>query len=138
MKINFKLTELNHIVKVHILPLLEQKSIFTFTGPLGAGKTTMIKEILRQSGIIKNVSSPTFGYVNSYNTSEGITLNHFDLYRIHSVEELFDMGYEEYFFGDSYLFIEWAEKAESLIPDSCIRVYLEETGSTARLVKFSR
>ena len=111
---------------------------FAFYGAMGSGKTTMIKAICKQLGAVDTVTSPSFSLVNEYRTAGGLSLYHFDLYRINSVEELFDMGYEEYFFSDSYLFIEWAEKAESLIPDSCIRVYMEETGPKARLVKISR
>jgi tRNA threonylcarbamoyladenosine biosynthesis protein TsaE len=111
---------------------------FAFYGAMGSGKTTLIKAICKQLGALDTVTSPSYSLVNEYRTAEGSSLYHFDLYRINSIEELYDMGYEEYFFCDSYLFIEWAEKAESLIPDSCIRVYMEETGSTARLVKFSR
>jgi tRNA threonylcarbamoyladenosine biosynthesis protein TsaE len=64
-------------------------------------------------------------------------LYHFDLYRINSLEELFDLGYEEYFFGDSYIFVEWAEKAEMLIPDVFVQVYLDETGTGSRQVSIS-
>jgi tRNA threonylcarbamoyladenosine biosynthesis protein TsaE len=110
---------------------------FAFYGAMGSGKTTLIKAICKQLGALDTVTSPSFSLVNEYRTTSGLSLYHFDLYRIHSVEELFDMGYEEYFFGDSYLFIEWAEKAESLIPDTCMRVYMEETGPTSRLVKIS-
>jgi len=110
---------------------------FAFYGAMGSGKTTMIKAICKQLGALDTVTSPSFSLVNEYRTAGGSSLYHFDLYRIKFIEELYDVGYEEYFFGDSYLFIEWAEKAESLIPDSCIRVYMEETGPTARLVKIS-
>ncbi len=110
---------------------------FAFYGAMGSGKTTMIKAICKQLGAVDTITSPSFSLVNEYRTAGGLSLYHFDLYRINSIEELFDMGYEEYFFSDSYLFIEWAEKAESLIPDSCIRVYMEEKGPKARLVKIS-
>jgi tRNA threonylcarbamoyladenosine biosynthesis protein TsaE len=110
---------------------------FAFYGAMGSGKTTLIKAICKRLGAIDTVTSPTFSLVNEYRTTDGESLYHFDLYRINAVEELFDLGYEEYFFGDSYLFIEWAEKAESLIPDSCLKVIIEETVSTSRLVHIS-
>ena len=110
---------------------------FAFFGAMGSGKTTLIKEICKQLGATDTVTSPTFSLVNEYRAPDGSIMFHFDLYRINSVEELFDLGYEEYFYSDSYLFIEWAEKAESLIPDRCLKVYLEETGSTARQVRIS-
>jgi tRNA threonylcarbamoyladenosine biosynthesis protein TsaE len=107
---------------------------FAFYGSMGSGKTTLIKAICKKLGAVDTVTSPTFSLVNEYRTPAGESLYHFDLYRINSVIELFDLGYEEYFFGDSYLFVEWAEKAESLMPEGCVKVYLEEKGSTARQV----
>jgi tRNA threonylcarbamoyladenosine biosynthesis protein TsaE len=108
---------------------------FAFYGAMGSGKTTLIKAICNQLGAMDTVTSPTFSLVNEYRVPGGESLYHFDLYRINSVDELFDLGYEEYFFGDSYLFIEWAEKAESLIPDRCLKVTIEEKDSMARQVK---
>lgn len=108
---------------------------FAFHGAMGSGKTTLIKVICRILGATDSVTSPTFSLVNEYVTPEGNTLYHFDLYRINTMEELFDLGYEEYFFGDSFVFVEWAEKAESMIPDFFVRVFLEENGSGSRLVK---
>jgi len=80
------------------------------------------------------VTSPTFALINEYRTGNGENLFHFDLYRINAVEELYDLGYEEYFFSDSIIFIEWPEKAEALLPDGIIKVYMEESGTSGRLV----
>jgi tRNA threonylcarbamoyladenosine biosynthesis protein TsaE len=108
---------------------------FAFHGAMGSGKTTLIKEVCKLLGATDSVTSPTFSLVNEYNTPQGATLYHFDLYRINTMEELFDLGYEEYFFGDSYIFVEWAEKAESLLPDTFVDVYLDETGPGSRQVR---
>jgi tRNA threonylcarbamoyladenosine biosynthesis protein TsaE len=108
---------------------------FAFHGAMGSGKTTLIKVICKLLGATDSVTSPTFALVNEYNTPEGNILYHFDLYRINTMEELFDLGYEEYFFGDSYVFVEWAEKAESLLPDVFVWVNLEETGPGSRQVR---
>jgi tRNA threonylcarbamoyladenosine biosynthesis protein TsaE len=108
---------------------------FAFHGAMGSGKTTLIKVICKLLGATDSVTSPTFSLVNEYITPAGDTLYHFDLYRINTMEELFDLGYEEYFFGDSHIFIEWAEKAESLLPDVFVQVYLDETGPGARQVR---
>jgi tRNA threonylcarbamoyladenosine biosynthesis protein TsaE len=105
---------------------------FAFHGAMGSGKTTFIKVVCKQLGAADSVTSPTFSLVNEYITATGESLYHFDLYRINTMEELFDLGYEEYFFGDSYVFVEWAEKAESLLPDLFVRVYLDETGPGSR------
>ncbi len=108
---------------------------FAFHGPMGSGKTTFIKELCRQLGATDVVTSPTFALVNEYSTDSGETLYHFDLYRINTIEELFDLGYEDYFFSDSYIFIEWAEIAEMLMPDIFMQVFVEETGSGSRLIR---
>ena len=107
---------------------------FAFYGSMGSGKTTFIKAVCRKLGATDAVTSPTFALVNEYRTSEGEVIYHFDLYRINTIDELYDLGYEEYFFGDAGVFIEWAEKAESLLPGDCIKVTMEETSETSRLV----
>jgi tRNA threonylcarbamoyladenosine biosynthesis protein TsaE len=101
---------------------------------MGSGKTTFIKAICRYLGASDVVTSPSFALINEYRTNNGEILYHFDLYRIETIEELYDLGYEEYFFSDSYTFIEWPEKAESLLPNSTVKVYIEETSNTTRLV----
>jgi tRNA threonylcarbamoyladenosine biosynthesis protein TsaE len=107
---------------------------FAFHGAMGSGKTTLIKVICKLLGATDSVTSPTFSLVNEYVTPAGETLYHFDLYRINTMEELFDLGYEEYFFGNSFVFVEWAEKAQSLLPDAFVHVYLDETGPGSRQV----
>lgn len=119
------------------LSLVKGNRTFAFYGPMGSGKTTFIKAICKELGALDVITSPTFALVNEYRTENGEVLYHLDLYRINSVEELFDLGYEEYFFGDHYVFIEWAEKAESLLPGSTVRVILEETSDQSRLVQLA-
>jgi tRNA threonylcarbamoyladenosine biosynthesis protein TsaE len=110
---------------------------FAFYGPMGSGKTTLIKAICEELGATGMVTSPSFALVNEYLTDNGETLYHFDLYRINSTDELFDLGYEEYFYSDHYVFIEWAEKAEALLPDSITRVMLEEVSPDRRLIRIA-
>lgn len=110
------------------------KRKFAFYGPMGSGKTTFIKAICRELGATGLVTSPTFSLVNEYPLENGDLIYHFDLYRINTLGELYDLGYEEYFYSDNYVFIEWAEKAESLLPDPITRVTLNELGNDKRLI----
>jgi tRNA threonylcarbamoyladenosine biosynthesis protein TsaE len=110
------------------------KRKFAFYGPMGSGKTTLIKAICKELGASGLVTSPTFSLVNEYSTENGELLYHFDLYRIERMEELYDLGYEEYFYSSHYVFIEWAEKAEALLPQPITRVTLQETGPDMRLI----
>lgn len=110
---------------------------FAFYGPMGSGKTTLIKAICKKLGATDLVTSPTFALVNEYRTGKGEVLYHFDLYRINSPEELYDLGYEEYFYSDRFVFIEWAERAEALLPDSAIQVTIEETAPDKRLIRIA-
>jgi tRNA threonylcarbamoyladenosine biosynthesis protein TsaE len=130
------LHELNNAAQKFLSITGDQKK-FAFYGALGSGKTTLIKAICKLLGAIDVVTSPTFSLVNEYRTPDGDSLFHFDLYRINRIEELYDLGYEEYFFGDSYLFLEWAEKAESLLPDFFVKIQIEETADHARKVFIS-
>src|SRR5690606_18454555 len=93
-----------------------QHKIILFEGEMGAGKTTLIKEIIAQMGSDDETSSPTFSIVNEYETKMGKVF-HFDLYRIKSEMEAYDFGIEEYLDSNAYCFIEWPDKIENLIPE---------------------
>ncbi len=105
--------------------------VMAFSGEMGAGKTTLIQSLCRALGVPEDVNSPTFSLVNEYFTSGGESLYHFDLYRIEDPEELFDLGYEEYFYSGKRCFIEWPEKAIHLIPADAlmVRIEVKEDGS---------
>jgi len=99
---------------------------FAFFGKMGVGKTTLIKEICHVLGVKENVCSPTFAIVNEYSAESGEPVYHFDFYRMKSVTEAYDIGYEEYFYSGCYCFTEWTEKVEELLPERYVRVEMEE------------
>ncbi len=110
---------------------------FAFYGKMGAGKTTFIKAICNELGAKETVNSPSFTLINEYQAKSGELIFHFDLYRIKEIEELYDIGYEDYFYSNSYLFIEWPELAEDLLPGDICRVYLQEKENGNRIISFT-
>ena len=115
-----------------------QHTVFAFYGKMGAGKTTFIKAICEELGVEDVITSPTFAIVNEYTVpSSALTIYHFDFYRIKKLEEVYDMGYEDYFYSGHLCFIEWPELVEELLPDDAIRVTIEENADGTRNVLFS-
>lgn len=108
-----------------LLAFAGERRIFTFHAPMGAGKTTFIKALCTALGVREGMSSPTYAIVNEYRTAKGEKVFHFDLYRLKSVEECLDIGFEEYLSSNCYCFIEWPEIAEMLIPSNFIAVSIE-------------
>jgi tRNA threonylcarbamoyladenosine biosynthesis protein TsaE len=142
----FHRSECTNTVHKVLLPLLKNYRIITFTGPLGAGKTTLIKELLRQSGVTTTVTSPTFGYFNTYHNQHGKTFYHFDLYRISSVNEFINAGFDEYLNQeDAIVFIEWPDVIDSLLKDRELKKFvcrislaLDLTDSEQRILHISQ
>ena len=132
------LTSLGEIDQVaeRFLEVLGDESVIAFSGEMGAGKTTFIQAICRNLGITVEVTSPTFSLVNQYFTPGGNSIFHFDLYRIEDPAELFDMGYEEYFFSGDLCLIEWPEKASHLIPEDALRVEIIVGKNESREIRF--
>ena len=94
------------------------------TGDLGTGKTTLTKAIAAGLGVTDVITSPTFNIVKQYDSGR-LPLYHFDVYRIGDVDEMYEIGYEEYFFGDGVCVIEWADLIEEIIPDDAVRIEIE-------------
>lgn len=107
--------------------------IFALYGLMGAGKTTFIKAVCLELGVMDIVQSPTFSIINEYKTGEGNSIFHFDFYRIKKTEEVFDIGYEEFIYSGSYCFIEWPELIESMLPEDTIRIRI--TGDKQRVIE---
>ena len=116
-----------------------QNTIFktiAFHGPMGAGKTTLIKAIVQELSGNDEVSSPTFGLVNEYYYKDGELLGyHFDFYRLNEESEALDMGIEDYFSTDLWIFMEWPEKIESLLPENRNNLQIEILGPDKRSIK---
>jgi tRNA threonylcarbamoyladenosine biosynthesis protein TsaE len=109
--------------------------VFAFYGSMGVGKTTFIKSLCKMFGVTDDISSPTFAVVNEYLGAKGEQLFHFDFYRINSVEEAFDFGYEDYFYSGAYCFIEWPEKIADLLPNDFVRVDIREKENGLRVLE---
>ena len=115
-----------------IIKSLKGRTIVAFRGGMGAGKTTLIKEIVAQLGSQDNVTSPTFAIVNNYSTNNGTQIYHFDFYRINKIEEAYDFGYEEYFFSGDLCLVEWPEKIEQLLPEEVMTVTITADSESER------
>lgn len=111
------------------------RTVFALYGKMGAGKTTFIKAVCEELGVTDMVTSPTFAIVNEYRSdTTGELIYHFDFYRIKKLEEVYDMGYEDYFYCGAICFIEWPELIEELLPGDTVKVTIEEQPDGGRLL----
>jgi tRNA threonylcarbamoyladenosine biosynthesis protein TsaE len=120
-----------------LMATFQESRIFAFYGHMGSGKTTFIRAICKTLQSDDTVTSPTFAIVNEYRTATGKSLFHFDFYRLKKLEEAYDLGYEDYFYGGDYCLIEWPEKVESLLPPSYVEVKISEDGDQTRTIEAS-
>ena len=157
-----RITDIGHIREVarEFIEHIGDHRVFAFYGKMGAGKTTFVKAICEELGVDDVITSPTFAIINEYTAtpptaaanssffSEGsecgvanilhssLQIYHFDFYRIKKLEEVYDMGYEDYFYSGSLCFIEWPELIEEILPDDAVRVSIAEQEDGSRTVTF--
>ena len=109
--------------------------VFAFYGKMGAGKTTFIKALCETLGVKDVITSPTFSLINEYTDGKGNSIYHFDFYRIKKLEEVYDMGYEDYFYSGNLCLLEWPELIEEILPENIIKVTIEEQADGTRKLK---
>jgi len=129
----YSLQEIPNIAK-EIISSTKHK-ILLFYGEMGTGKTTLIKEIVKQLGVDDVANSPTFSIVNEYLSRKGEIIYHFDFYRIEDEEEVYDIGIEEYFYNNDWCFIEWPEKVENLLPLDAVSIYITINNNGTRNIQ---
>ena len=114
-----------------VIRSLGRRTVVAFRGGMGAGKTTLIREIVAALGSADTVTSPTFAIVNQYKAGKE-RIHHFDFYRIDDQREAYDFGYEEYFYSGDLCLVEWPVKIEQLLPENTMNVRITADSDTAR------
>mgnify|MGYP000311986777 FL=1 len=110
-------------------------TVFAFYGNMGAGKTTFVKAVCEELGVADVITSPTFSIVNEYRSEQtGELIYHFDFYRVKKIEEVYDMGFEDYFYSGALCFIEWPELCEEVLPDDTVKVSIKEEPDGSRTI----
>jgi tRNA threonylcarbamoyladenosine biosynthesis protein TsaE len=132
-EIKYQLDDPTEII-AYLTALAGRYKIFTFIGQLGAGKTTLIRLLLRHWGITGVITSPTFTYVNIYTDQKGNQVHHFDLYRIKTIDEFIEQGFNEYLYQpNSWTLIEWPEIIKPLLQEQVVQVTLHYKDEITRL-----
>ena len=143
--ITIKIQDIDHIREAarEFIEHIGEHRVFAFYGKMGAGKTTFVKAICEELGVDDVITSPTFAIINEYSIDKVQSskfkvqsIYHFDFYRIKKLEEVYDMGYEDYFYSGALCFIEWPELIEDILPDDAVRVSIVEQEDGSRVVSF--
>jgi tRNA threonylcarbamoyladenosine biosynthesis protein TsaE len=141
MEIRISSLDTIHDAAREFIQHIGEARVFAFYGKMGAGKTTFVKAICEELGSKDVITSPTFAIVNEYTASsvddkQQAPIYHFDFYRIKKLEEVYDMGYEEYFYSGALCLIEWPELIEDILPDDAVKVTIEVLTDGSRLVTY--
>ena len=126
MEIRIKSIEEIAVAAKEFVAAMGERKVFAFYGKMGAGKTTFIKAVCEELGVEDVINSPTFAIVNEYVDGQGEPVYHFDFYRIKNLQEVMDLGYEDYVYSGHVCFMEWPELIENLLPDDAVKVTVEE------------
>lgn len=126
MEITIKSLDTIHEAAKEFVKEMGEGKVFAFYGKMGAGKTTFIKALCEVLGVEDVITSPTFAIINEYTDGKGNPIYHFDFYRIKKLEEVYDMGYEDYFYSGNLCLLEWPELIEDILPENVIKVTIEE------------
>ena len=136
MTINFTLDSIREAAKTFIQNMVSGR-VYAFYGKMGAGKTTFIKALCEELGVEDVITSPTFAIVNEYRSeTTGQLIYHFDFYRIKKIEEVYDMGYEDYFYSGALCFLEWPELMEELLPADAVKVTISQQEDGSRRLEW--
>ena len=137
MKISIKSLDNIHEAAREFIKNMGSGHVFAFYGKMGAGKPTFIKAVCEELGVDDVITSPTFAIVNDYTSSKDDShIFHFDFYRIKKLEEVYDMGYEDYFYSGSLCFIEWPELIEDILPGDAVKVTITQNEDGSRVIEF--
>ena len=126
MEITIKSLDTIHEAAKEFIKEMGEGKVFAFYGKMGAGKTTFIKALCEALGVEDVITSPTFAIINEYTDGKGDPIYHFDFYRIKKLEEVYDMGYDDYFYSGNLCLLEWPELIEDILPENVITVTIEE------------
>lgn len=122
---------------MQVINKVGKQKIIALYGQMGAGKTTLVKQICKALNVVDVVNSPTFSLVNEYLQPNGEPIYHFDFYRINKIEEAYDFGYEEYFFSGHLCLIEWPEIIEELIPHDAVKLLIKVVDENKRVIEIN-
>ena len=139
MEIKIQSLDQIHEAAKEFIAAMGENTVFALYGKMGAGKTTFVKAVCEELGVTDVITSPTFAIVNEYRSEDTAELiYHFDFYRINKLEEVYDMGYEDYFYSGALCFIEWPELVEELLTGNTIKVSIEEQKDGTRTVTLNQ